>query len=138
MLGFDNKKKSPIESIFDAYKIGGFPLSLLLLGSICILAGIGLPNSGLVNKDVFASSVALWLGGAIVLSSAFVWSVSHLQRTKFQIEVLKFIGNISSEAAKISTDGANFKVAMENITSELPKLIQAFGTVSDNSNNKIT
>jgi hypothetical protein len=125
---FGTKEKSSIENLFDAYKIGEMPLTLVVLGAIVMLLPFG---EGLLEKvlrsekAIIDPRTSLIVGGGIVVVGAIVWSISVHQRIRSQIAVLTFLHNAAIEAAKFAKDGANFKVALEDITESLPRLMSA-------------
>ncbi len=131
--GNDDKTKAPIEYLFEAYKIGGFPFAMFILGAVCLLAAVGLtlsPASSPASTPVVQLNALLIVGGGIVAVGGLVWGIALHLRTRFQVAVLRLISGMSRDAAMISKDGANFKVALEDLTSNMPKLLKAIGSAS--------
>ena len=120
-FGFESKK-SPIEHIFEAYKIGDFPFALFCLGLLCMISPLGLEHTE-IGKEIFEPTTLLIVGGTFVIASAIMWSVASHERTKSQIAILHFLEAVSATAASGKLDGANFHMALSSFDDVLERFL---------------
>ena len=129
MFGFGNDRgKSPIEHLNEAYSVGGMPFTLIVLGALCLLAPFGEQAVGASN--VVNPGISLVVGGSIVAIGALAWVFAMHQKVRLQIALFRLMSEIAENAALSPKDGANFKVALEQALGELPKLISLLTSVA--------
>ena len=125
----DGENKAPLDHLFQAYKIGGFPFALFTLGAMCLLAAFGVAR--ISSDKPLVDPVALVIAGSvIVIAGGLVWAVALQQRTRFQMATIQLIRDMSHDVATVVKDGANYKVGLEDVTKELPKLLNAIGSAA--------
>src|SRR5215469_9068387 len=91
------KQRPPIETLFEAYKVGQMPLALVTLGALCILAtfGFALPE---FKTDPVDPVAGLFVGGAIVSLGGILWAVSLSVQSRFQIATLNLVVDVVRQA----------------------------------------
>ena len=112
--------KSPIESLFEAYKIGEMPFALVVLGATCLVGSLAEEWTSRVGGQTSAI-----VGGAIIVAGGAVWALTTYFRSRYQLAVLALLEKTSSHVAGMVKDGANYQVALRDMTGVIPTLLAA-------------
>jgi Flp pilus assembly protein TadB len=121
-------KKSPIENLFDAYKIGEMPFALVVLGATCLVGAVAEEWTSRVGGQTLTI-----VGGAIIVAGGAVWALTTYLRSRYQLAVLALLEKASSHVAGMVKDGANYQVALDHITKMMPSLLTAMTTPTEKS-----
>lgn len=134
MFGF-GKDKSPVEHLNQAYKVGGMPLALVVLGALCLLLPLGEEIIDSIS-EVVNPETSFIVGGSIVVVGALTWVFATQQKARLQIALFELMSEITRQASTSHKDGANFKVALEQITGELPKMLSLLTSAAPEQQNE--
>ncbi|MHC4497626.1 MAG: hypothetical protein ACYS21_00770 [Planctomycetota bacterium] len=124
MCGKDNKpkEKSKYELILNAYKIGGLPLSLLIVGSIILSGGVA---DGIVDFVSNASPETLLLTGiSVIFLGALCWSIETNAKSKTQLALIHLLEEMVKGAKDVSKDGANYHTALHDVSPQFDKMLR--------------
>lgn len=117
-----DKEDSPIARVFDAYRIGGVPLALLVVGAVAVLAAVEGHLGGVADAD---KKWLFGIGGGSIILGAVTWVIAELQRARIQLALFTVMSDGIHEAASTAKDGAHFKVAVEEFTKQFPEMLRA-------------
>ena len=126
---FSQKKKSTLEVLIDAYKLGGMPATLVILGAALLLEGL---VDGVVdilnNLDAGATLIA---ASIIILSGALTWVVQIVAKSRAHSALLGFASEIARGAASVSKSGGDYQSAMRDLPSYVKDFIDNLSEKND-------
>lgn len=117
------KSNTQIELLFSAYKIGGLPFAMFILGSIILLGGI---LDGFINliPNVDSSSL-LFVSVIILLFGVIVWYLEAFLKNRVQLSIINVMDNLIIGASEVSKTGGDYQSAVRDVIPEFPKILES-------------
>jgi hypothetical protein len=121
-------ERSLYQQVLDAYKLGGMPAALIVVG-VGLLAG-GVADSAFnALANVEAGNVLL-AGVAVLCLGALCWVVETNAKGKMQLAMIKVLEEMVKGAQSVSRDGANYQSALRDVNPAYHAFLQTLVTAS--------
>jgi hypothetical protein len=128
-------KKSQLDVLLDAYKIGGLPFTLLVMGGALLLGGIVDNVTDLVTiaqpTALLASAIALVAMGVVT------WIVQQIMINRVQLALLGVIEELARGAARTAKTGGDYQSAIRGITDNMESLLVPLLKTRDTSDKTV-
>ena len=130
-----NTNERSLDSLFKAYKIGGLPLVLVCAGLLTLSAGTIVDGwtDFAPNLD---PALILLAGVVVMLTGAAIGVIEAVLGQRLQLAVTGCLQAIIGGAGDASTDGSNYKTAIESGLEKFPEAIRVLTEYSTAGANK--
>lgn len=118
-----NTNERSLDSIFKAYKIGGLPLVLVCAGLLTLSAGT-IADGWTDFAPNLDPAFVLLAGVVVMLTGAAIGIIEAVLRHRLQLAVTGCLQAIIGGAGNASSDGPNYKVAIEGGLEKFPEAIR--------------
>ncbi len=133
MTGKNKNQETTVDILFKAYKLGGIPLYIVTLGTLCLLGTIGIPFVSGAVASTIDPYTTLIVGVFLVLLGTVIWVISFIQHARQQAELTQILRSLIQGAARVSADGSNYQVALDKALETFPKVCQTLSVQIKNS-----
>ncbi len=122
------KSESALDTVLKAYKIGNFPLALLICG--LLIVGIGSPLSSVDSVTEILDGVdplIIFLAGVSMMAiSAIIWAIQTHYRQRLLLELTGCLQALIEGAGAAAKEGAGYDAALKTSLEKFKDVVKTF------------